>query len=81
MKDWRALAKKKGVDYHLRLLLPHADSQMHADEFFVEGGSPTLQSHAKSWDWWYTDADAAASLKQLNAAATCDSGATYRSAD
>jgi len=81
VKDWRALAKKKGIDYHVRILIPHADPQMHADEFFIEGGSPTLQSHAKAWDWWYTDAEAAASNKQLTGAATCDSGATYRSTD
>ena len=79
--DWRALAKKKGVDYRLRILIPHADPQMHADELFIEGGSSTLQSHAKAWDWWYTDAEAAASNKQLTAATTCDSGATYRSTD
>ncbi len=81
VKDWRVLAKKKGVDYHLRILIPHADSQMHADEFFIEGGSANLMSHAKAWDWWYTDPDALASNKQLNAASTCDSGATYRSMD
>jgi hypothetical protein len=80
-KDWRALAKKKGVEYQLRILVPHADSQMHADEFFVEGRTPTLAAHAKAWDWWYTDPDALASNKQLQGAATCDSGAIYRSTD
>ena len=80
-KDWRALAKKKGVEYQIRILVPHADSQMHADEFFIEGRSASLQAHAKAWDWWYTDADAAASNKQLMGAAACDSGAIYRSTD
>ena len=81
VKDWRALAKKEGIEYRVRLLVPHADSQLHADEFFIESGAPTLQSYAKAWDWWYTDAEAAASNKQLTAATTCDSGAVYRSTD
>jgi hypothetical protein len=81
LTDWRGLVKKKGIEYRVRLLLPHADSQLEANEFFIEGGSPTLQSYAKAWDWWYTDADAAASNRQLTAAATCDSGVVYRSTD
>jgi hypothetical protein len=81
LKDWRALAKKKGIDYRVRILVPHADAQMKADEFFIEGASSTLESHAKAWQWWYTDADAAASNKQLTGAAACDSGAVYRSTD
>jgi len=81
LKDWRALAKKEGIEYQIRLLIPHADSQLKADEFFIEGGSATLQSYAKAWDWWYTDPDAAASNKQLTAATTCDSGAVFRSTD
>ena len=81
VNDWRSLAKKNGIEYRVRLLLPHADSQRAANEFFIEGGSPTLQSYAKAWDWWYTDADAAASNRQLTAAATCDSGAVYRTTD
>lgn len=81
VKSWRALAKKEGVEYRIRLLVPHADGQLAANEFFIEGGSPTLASYAKAWEWWYTDSDAAASNQQLIAAATCDSGAVYRSTD
>ena len=81
LNDWRILAKKRGIEYRVRLLLPHADSQVAANEFFIEGGSPTLESYAKAWQWWYTDADALASNTQLTAAATCDSGAVYRSTD
>jgi hypothetical protein len=81
LTDWRALAKKNAIEYRVRLLLPHADSQLAANEFFIEGGSPTLQSYAKAWQWWYTDAQAQASNQQLTAAATCDSGAVYRSTD
>lgn len=81
VKDWSALKKKQGIDYRLRILLPHADTNAGANEFFLEGGSSTLQSYAAAWDWWYTDADAAKSNAQLIAAATCDSGAVYRSAD
>ena len=81
LNDWRSLVKKEGIEYRLRLLLPHADSQLAANEFYIEGGSPTLQSYAKAWQWWYTDADAQASNAQLTAVATCDSGAVYRSTD
>jgi len=81
VKDWRTLKKAKGIDYQVRILLPHADSNLGIDEFFIEGGSSTLQSYAAAWDWWYTDADAAKSNDQLNKAAACDSGAVYRSTD
>jgi len=81
VNDWRALAKKRGIQYRVRLLVPHADSQMKADEFFIESGATSLETYAKAWQWWYTDAEAAASNKQLTGAATCDSGAVYRSTD
>jgi hypothetical protein len=81
LNEWRGLAKTHKIEYRLRLLLPHADSQLAADEFFLEGGSPTLQSYAAAWQWWYTDADASASNSKLTAAASCDSGAVYRSTD
>ena len=81
VKDWRTLKKAKGIDYRVRILIPHADRSLGVDEFFIEGGSSTLQTYAAAWDWWYTDADAAKSNGQLNAAASCDSGAVYRSTD
>ncbi|MBW2243928.1 MAG: hypothetical protein JRH01_18260 [Deltaproteobacteria bacterium] len=79
--DWRVLSKANGIDYRIRLLVPHADNDLGADEFFLEGGSSTLQSHAAAWDWWYTSDEAAKSATQLNAAASCASGAIYRSTD
>jgi len=81
LNDWRGLVKKEKIEYRVRLLLPHADSQLAANEFFIEGGSPTLESYAKAWQWWYTSTSAQPSTKQLNAAATCDSGSVYRSTD
>ena len=81
VNDWRALVKAKGIDYRVRLLVPHADNDLSDGEFFIEGGSSTLQSYAAAWDWWYTNAEAAKSADQLNSAATCDSGAVYRSTD
>ena len=81
MTSWRSLAKKNAVEYRVRVLLPHADSQLAANEFYIEGGSPTLQSYAAAWQWWYTDAAALASNAQLTAAATCDSGAVFRTTD
>ena len=81
VKDWRALKTKEGVDYRVRLLVPHADPNLGTGEFFIEGGSSTLASYAAAWSWWYSDPDAAKSGDQLNAAATCDSGVVYRSVD
>ncbi len=81
VKDWRALKTDKKIDYRVRILIPHADNDLGANEFFIEGGSSTLQSYAAAWNWWYTDAAAANSAVQLNAAATCDSGVVYRSTD
>jgi hypothetical protein len=81
LDSWRSLAKEKGIEYRVRLLVPHADSQLAAGEFFIEGGSPTLQSYAAAWQWWYTAPEARASNDKLTAAATCDSGAVYRSTD
>lgn len=81
VKDWRALKTAKGIDYRVRVLIPHADNTLGANEFFLEGGSTNLESYAKAWNWWYTDADAAKSNTQLTGAATCASGVVYRSAD
>ena len=79
--DWRKLKTDNGIDYEIRILVPHADNDLGADEFFIEGRSSTLSSHAAAYEWWYSDDAAAASATQLNAAATCDSGAIYRTAD
>ena len=79
--DWRALAKKNSVNYQLRLLVPHSDTTLMAGEFFIEGRSPSLATHAAAWQWWYTNADAAKSADQLAAAATCRSTAIYRGMD
>jgi len=81
VNDWRVLVKAQGIEYRVRLLVPHADNDLGADEFFIEGGSPTLETYAKAWNWWYTNETAAQSVAQLNAAASCDSGAVYRSTD
>jgi hypothetical protein len=51
LNEWRSLVKKEGIEYRVRLLVPHADSQLAANEFYIEGGSPTLQSYAKAWQW------------------------------
>jgi len=79
--DWRKLKTEKGIDYEIRILVPHADNDLGADEFFIEGRSSTLSSHGAAYEWWYSDDAAAASGTQLNAAATCDSGAIYRTTD
>lgn len=81
LDGWRKLKTEKGIDYHIRLLLPHADNDLVAGEFFIEGRSSTLASHAAAYEWWYTDAEAEESGTQLNAAAACDAGVIYRTTD
>ena len=58
VKDWRVLKTDNGVDYRVRLLVPHADNNLGANEFFIEGGSSTLASYAAAWDWWCAPARA-----------------------
>lgn len=43
VNDWRVLAKKNAIEYRVRLLLPHADSQLAADEFFIEAARRPLR--------------------------------------
>lgn len=81
LKDWRALAKQEGIDYRIRLLVPHADAQVALTDFFIEGTTPTFESYGKAFHEWYTAPVFAASNAQLTAAATCDAGSTYRTAD
>jgi len=78
---WRKLKASQKIDYEVRILQPHADNDLGVGEFFLEGRSSTLVSHAAAWTWWYSDEDALKSAAQLNAAASCDSGAIYRSTD
>ena len=79
--EWKALIAKHKIDYRLRILLPHADSQIKLDQFFLEGGSPTLLTYARAWDWWYTNAEAQALNAKLVALSACESGAVYTSVD
>lgn len=81
VSEWKALITKNKIDYRLRILLPHADSQAKLNQFFLEGGSPTLLTYAKAWDWWYTNADAQALNTKLTGLANCDAGSVYMSAE
>ena len=51
MKAWRDLEAAEKVDYRVRILVPHADNELGADVFFIEGGSSTLASYAAAWNW------------------------------
>jgi hypothetical protein len=82
LTDWRALVKKEGVDYQVRLLVPHADAQVGLADFFIEGSTSTFESYGKAFQLWYGSAPAwQASNAQLTAAASCDGGSIYRTAD
>lgn len=81
LNDWRGLAKKEGIDYRIRLLLPHADSQISLTKFFIEGTTPTFESYGKAYQWWYSAPSAQASNTQLTSAASCDAGSVYRTAE
>jgi hypothetical protein len=81
LNDWRGLVKKEGIDYRIRLLQPHADSTVAITDFFLEGTTPTFESYGKAYTWWYGAPAAEASNAQLTAAATCDAGSVYRTAE
>jgi hypothetical protein len=82
LTDWRALVKKEGVDYEVRLLIPHADAQVSLTNFFLEGSTSTFESYGKAFQLWYGSAPGwQASNAQLTAAASCDGGSVYRTAD
>ena len=80
LTDWRDLAKKEDIDYTIRLLVPHASTEQ-ADQFFIEGSSPTLSSYAAAWEWWYSDDDAAESNEQLVGVAACGANSIYMTTD
>lgn len=81
LNDWRSLVKKEGIDYKIRLLLPHADPSVPQADFFIEGTTPTFESYGKAYQWWYTAPSAQSSNAQLTAAATCSAGSAYRTAE
>jgi len=82
LTDWRALVKKEGTDYKVRLLIPHADAQVSLSDFFLEGSTSTFESYGKAFQLWYGSSPAwKASSAQLTAAASCDGGSIYRTAD
>jgi len=82
LTDWRALVKKDGVDYKVRLLIPHSDPTLSLSEFFLEGSTSSFASYGKAFELWYGTAPAwQASNAQLTAAAVCDGGITYRTTD
>ena len=81
LTDWRAIAKKEGVDYEVRLLLPHADTSVSLTTFFLEGSTSSFESYGKAFQLWYTGAAFRDSNAQLTAAASCDGGSVYRTAD
>jgi len=81
LNDWRALVKKEGIDYRIRLLQPHSDTAIPLTDFFIEGTTPTFESYGKAYQWWYDAPAAQGSNTQLTSAATCDSGSVYRTTD
>ena len=81
LNDWRALVKKEGIDYRVRLLQPHADPAIPLTDFFIEGTTSTFESYGKAQEWWYSAPAAQPSRAQLTSAAACDSGSMVRTTD
>ena len=81
LNDWRGLAKKEGIQYKIRLLLPHAEPSLAINDFFIEGTTPTFESYGKAYQWWYAAPSAQSSNAQLTAAASCNAGSAYRTAE
>lgn len=80
LDDWRTLAKKEKIDYKIRLLIPHASTEM-LGQFYIAGESPTLGSYATAWEWWYSDEDAAKSNARLVSTAACGAASIYMTTD
>jgi hypothetical protein len=78
--SWRQLVKQSGKKYEVRILVPHASPEK-ANQFFLEGSSPTLSTHADAWEWWYSDAQAQKSNAQLVSVASCGEASIYRTTD
>jgi len=80
--DWRKVSSKAGIDYKVRILVGHAaPAEEMLPNFAIEGSSPTLTTHAKAWEWWNSDADAAKSLAQLLSVAACGSNSIFTTAE
>lgn len=81
LENWRKIAAAEKIDYALRLLLPHASTEV-LGQFYIEGSSPTLSTYAKAWEWWYSDdADAVKSNAELNSTAACAAASIYVTTD
>ncbi len=80
VQDWRVAAGKAGIDYEVRLLVGHAaNAEEMPPNFFIEGATPSMESYAQAWNWWYSsDAGAVASNEQLFGLATCGNQAVFR---
>ena len=82
VKDWRAVAKKAGINYKVRLLVGHAaPADSMPPNFAIEGSSSTLSTYAKAWEWWYSDKEAAKSGAQLISVAACGSSMVFTSTE
>ena len=78
VEDWRPMVKSAGKDYKIRLLIGHAaQADGMPPNFFIEGRSSTLSSHAAAWEWWYSDAQAAKSNAQMESIADCGTNSIY----
>ena len=80
VNDWRELLKTTDLQYEIRILVPHAAPES-LGQFFIEGSTPTLSTHAAGWEWWYSDDDARESNAQLVSAATCAAQSIYMTTD
>ncbi len=80
--DWRPIAKRAGIEYEVRLLVGHAaPAEEMPPNFYLEGSSPTLSTHAKAWEWWYGDEEAGRSATQLFSTATCRTNSIFTSTE
>jgi len=81
VNNWRKLVAAEKLDYAIRLLIPHASTEV-IGQFYIEGSSPTLGSYAKAWEWWYSDdADALTSNAELADVASCGANSVYVTTD
>ena len=78
-QEWRQVSKKAGFgDYKIRLLVPHADSDVRGTTFWIEGSAPDLERRAKGWTWWYSARDARTVSEAMADVFTCESRSIFR---
>lgn len=72
---------KNNLEYGMRVLVPHADSQMKEGQFFLEAPRRRCSRMRRPGIGGYANTEAQALDARLQQASSCDGGAVYATAD